>query len=957
MGGLVYVGRVDEQVKVRGYRIELGEVAAVLGEVQGVVQAVVVAREDRVGDRRLVGYVVGDVDVSVVRGLLGQRLPGYMVPAAVVVVGELPLTVNGKLDVRALPAPEFGDVERYRAPSGVVEELLAGIYGQVLGLGRVGVDESFFDLGGDSLSAMRVVAAVNKVLGTQVSVRVLFEAPTVAGLARCVGVGVGGGGGCAPLVAVARPAVVPLSFAQSRLWFLDQLQGPSPMYNMAGVLRLRGRLDGDALGWAMADVVGRHESLRTVFVAVDGVASQVVLPVGWADFGWCIVDATGWSQSRLQAAVAEQVCYAFDLAAQIPVRARLFRVGADEYVLTVVVHHIAADGWSLGPLTADLAVAYASRCAGRAPGWAPLPVQYVDYTLWQRANLGELADGDSGVGAQLAYWVKELAGLAQRLELPTDRPYPPVADHRGASVTLQWPAGLQQQVTRVAREHNATSFMVIQAALVALLSTLAATSDVAVGFAVAGRNDPALEQLVGFFVNTLVLRVHVDAQASFAELLAQVRARSLAALEHQDVPFEVLVERLNPVRSLTHHPLIQVLLAWQNFAGRHADPAAGLTLGEVEVTPVAVDTQSARMDLTLSLAERFTEAGEPAGIGGVVEFRTDVFDAASIEALVSRWQRVLMAMTADPARRLCSIDLLDEAERARLDRIGNRAVLRAPAPTAVSVPELFAAQVDDHPHAPALVDQHRSYSYRGLDEASNRLAHLLVSHHIGAGDVVGLLVERCAQAIIAILAVLKTGAAYLPIDPAHPQPRIDFMLTDAAPAAVLTTTALADRLTGHPTKTIDLNDPAHHHPTQHRPTHTNPRHHRLHHLHLRHHRNPQRRGHQPPQHHPTFHRAGLVRSLARADREPVAFVCLRRLGVGDLERIAPWREARGHSRSHDPVPGRAARLARPGTRRCVGPNPLPLLADCRLRDWSRRRWSWPVKPARPSWWTSGRPGG
>ncbi len=807
-GGLVYVGRVDEQVKVRGYRIELGEVAAVLGEVQGVVQAVVVAREDRVGDRRLVGYVVGDVDVSVVRGLLGQRLPGYMVPAVVVVVGELPLTVNGKLDVRALPAPEFGDVERYRAPSGVVEELLAGIYGQVLGLGRVGVDESFFDLGGDSLSAMRVVAAVNKVLGTQVSVRVLFEAPTVAGLARCVGVGVGGGGGCAPLVAVARPAVVPLSFAQSRLWFLDQLQGPSPMYNMAGVLRLRGRLDGDALGWAMADVVGRHESLRTVFVAVDGVASQVVLPVGWADFGWCIVDATGWSQSRLQAAVAEQVCYAFDLAAQIPVRARLFRVGADEYVLTVVVHHIAADGWSLGPLTADLAVAYASRCAGRAPGWAPLPVQYVDYTLWQRANLGELADGDSGVGAQLAYWVKELAGLAQRLELPTDRPYPPVADHRGASVTLQWPAGLQQQVTRVAREHNATSFMVIQAALVALLSTLAATSDVAVGFAVAGRNDPALEQLVGFFVNTLVLRVHVDAQASFAELLAQVRARSLAALEHQDVPFEVLVERLNPVRSLTHHPLIQVLLAWQNFAGRHADPAAGLTLGEVEVTPVAVDTQSARMDLTLSLAERFTEAGEPAGIGGVVEFRTDVFDAASIEALVSRWQRVLMAMTADPARRLCSIDLLDEAERARLDRIGNRAVLRAPAPTAVSVPELFAAQVDDHPHAPALVDQHRSYSYRGLDEASNRLAHLLVSHHIGAGDVVGLLVERCAQAIIAILAVLKTGAAYLPIDPAHPQPRIDFMLTDAAPAAVLTTTALADRLTGHPTKTIDLNDPA-----------------------------------------------------------------------------------------------------------------------------------------------------
>ena len=423
-------------------------------------------------------------------------------------------------------------------------------------------------------------------------------------------------------------------------------------------------------------------------------------------------------------------------------------------------------------------------------------MQYVDYTLWQRAHLGDLADSDSPIAAQLAYWEQALAGMPEQLVLPTDRPYPPVADYRGASVAVKWPAELQQQVRGVAGEHNATSFMVMQAALAVLLAKLSASAEVAVGIPIAGRRDPALDELVGFFVNTLVLRVEVAGDPSVAELLAQVRGRSLAAYEHQDVPFEVLVERLNPTRSLTHHPLVQVMLGWQNLPGQASDPAAGLALGDVRVTPMPADTHTARMDLVFSLAERWSEAGEPAGIGGTVEFRTDVFDAASIEALIERWRRVVEAITADPTRRLSSIDLLDAGEHARLDAIGNRAVLTAPATTPVSIPALFAAQVARAPEAVALVCGEVSWTYRELDEAANRLAHLLFGQGVGPGQCVALLLERSAEAIVAMLAVLKTGAAYLPIDPVLPAARIGFMLDDAAPIAAITTAGLRSRLDG-----------------------------------------------------------------------------------------------------------------------------------------------------------------
>ena len=803
-GQLQYLGRADQQVKIRGYRIELGEVRAVLAGLDGVEQAVVIAREDHPGDKRLVGYVTGTAEPAEIRAQLAERLPPYMIPGAVVVVDALPLTPNGKLDTRALPAPEYQDGDHYRAPATPTEEILAGIYAQVLGLERVGVDDSFFDLGGNSLQAMRVVDAVQESLDAHLTVRHLFDAPAIRQLVQHVG---GVDSRRVALVPVVRPGVLPLSFAQRRLWFLHQLQGPSPVYNTPTAFRISGALDVEALGAALDDVLARHESLRTIFPDIGGVPFQEVLSARagmWRRAGAAVVSLPEQDVAGELVALAG---YRFDLSAEVPIRAQIYSVGPERFVVGIVVHHIAFDGWSLAPMFRDVGEAYRARREGRAPQWAPLAVQYVDYTLWQRAQFGDLADSHSPIAAQLAYWEQALAGMPERLVLPTDRPYPPVADYRGALVTVAWPAELQQRVRGVAREHNATSFMVIQTALAVLLAKISAGADVAVGFTIAGRRDPALDELVGFFVNTLVLRVDLAGDPSVAELLAQVQQRSLAAYEHQDAPFEVLVERLNPTRSLTHQPLVQVMLTWENFPGQDNN-AAGLALGDLQVTPLPVHTRTARMDLLSILGERWTAAGEPAGIGGTVEFRTDVFDADSIEALIERWRRVLVAMTADPTRRLSSMDLLDEAEHARLDEIGNRAVLTRPVTTPVSVPVLFAAQVARTPEAGALTFEGRSMTYRELEEAANRLAHLLAGHGAGPGACVALLLSRSAEAIMAILAVLKTGAAYLPIDPALPAARIGFMLDDAAPIAAITTSGLRSRLDGHGLPVIDVNDPA-----------------------------------------------------------------------------------------------------------------------------------------------------
>jgi hypothetical protein len=523
-GQLRFVGRADEQVKIRGYRIELGEIQSALSDLEGVAQAVVMAREDRPGDKRLVGYVTesisGTVDPAEVRAVLAGRLPAYMVPAAVVVLDAMTLTPNGKLDKRALPAPEYIAGDEYRTPTTPTEEILVGIYAQVLGLERVGVDESFFELGGDSLSAMRVVAAVNTGLGVGLAVRVVFEAPTVAQLAPRIG---GDGGRREPLVPVERPAVVPLSFAQRRLWFLNRFQGAVATYNMPFAFRIGGALDVEALGVALDDVIARHESLRTIFPDIDGVPCQQVVAASagmWRGAGPAVVSLP---EADVVGALAVLAGYRFDLSAEIPIRVQIYSVGPQEHVVGIVVHHIAFDGWSLAPMVADVGAAYASRCAGRAPGWAPLPVQYVDYTLWQQECLGSESDPDSVISSQLAYWRQELAGLPEVVSLPTDRARPPVTSYRGDDVEVRIDAQTWAGVKALTAAHNATASMVLQAVMAVVLHRAGIGEDVALGTPIAGRSDAALDDLVGFFVNTWVLRVGVNSGLRFSEVLAQVR--------------------------------------------------------------------------------------------------------------------------------------------------------------------------------------------------------------------------------------------------------------------------------------------------------------------------------------------------------------------------------------------------------------------------------------------------
>ncbi len=742
--------------------------------------------------------------VSAVRQRLSAWLPDYMVPTQIVVLDEFPLTSSGKLDRKALPAPAFA-ATAFRAPQTEIEKIVAVVVADVLGVDRVGLDDDFFALGGDSLIATRVSARLQLALGMRVPVRYLFDASSVGGLADHLN-RQRGGPARPPLRVTSRPDRVPLSHAQQRLWFLNRFEGGLAAYNMPTAFRVSGSLDVDALGSALDDVIARHESLRTIFPDVEGVPVQQVLPaeVGmWRRAGVGVVALPEPDVAHELAALAG---YRFDLSAQIPIRAQIYSVAPEVYVVGIVVHHIAFDGWSPAPMVRDVGEAYRARRQGRAPGWAPLAVQYVDYTLWQREWLGAESDPDSVMAGQLQYWRQELADLPEHLQLPSDRPYPLVADQRGAHVVVDWPAELQNRVHALAGGHNTTSFMVVQAGLAVVLAALTANADVAVGFPIAGRGDPALDELVGFFVNTLVLRVRVSGDPTVAELLAQVRARSLEAFEHQDVPFEVLVDRLNPTRSLTHHPLIQVMLAWQNFAGPD-DAVAALGLGDLEVTPLPIETQTARMDLVLSLAERFTATGQPAGIGGTVEFRTDVYDAASIHTLIERLERVLAGMTSDPAARLSSLDVLNGAEYARLDEWGNRAVLTRRANRRVSIPELFAAQVARTPDVEALTFEGRTMTYRELDDEANRLAHLLAGHGAAPGRCVALLVERSAQAIVAIVAVLKTGAAYLPIDPALPDERIEFMAADAAPIVAITSAGLQSRLGTCELQVVDVDDP------------------------------------------------------------------------------------------------------------------------------------------------------
>ncbi|WP_405503701.1 amino acid adenylation domain-containing protein [Streptomyces anulatus] len=795
-GGLEYLGRSDDQVKVRGFRIEPGEIEAALAGHPGVAHVAVVARTDRPDDDRLVAYVVpaggaGEAPADL-RGYAADRLPEYMVPSAFVPLTALPLTGNGKLDRAALPAPDRAGADgpggRGGPPRTKREQVVCALFREVLDLDEVGVDDNFFALGGHSVLAGRLTARLRSAYGVELGLRALFEAPTPAALARRVD---GAAPGRLPLIRYGRPDPLPLSFAQRRLWFLDRLDGASAAYNTPFVLRLSGRVDAVALRAALGDVMARHESLRTVVRDHKGVPCQVVLAHVESPLTELRCPA-----GEVAARAARAARRRFDLVTEPPLRAELLTVADDEHVLLLVLHHIAADGWSIGPLAHDLAVAYGARRAGGRPDLPELPVQYADYALWQRDLLGDPNAPDSLFAAQVAYWTEQLAGLPECLELPADRSRPAVASHRGDYLALTLDADLHARLLHTARALDASLFMVLMAGLAALLSRLGAGDDIPVGSPVAGRTDQALDDLVGLFVNTQVIRTDTSGDPSFAELVARVREAALAADAHQDVPFEHLVDVLSPARSLAHHPLFQVMLALQNAGG------TDFALPGLRVASELGRTGTAKFDLFLSLTEAYGDGGAPTGIRGLVEYADDLFDPGTVRTLWERWARLLAAAAADPDAPLGALDLLSADEEARLWAAGTGSAQEAPVR---SLPELFAERVAADPQGPALVEGDTVLTRAELAGRAARLAQLLRDRGVRRGRTVALLLDRSADAVAAILAILATGAAYIPLSPRHPATRIEAALRETRPALLVTTAAAA--VPGGVPR-LDLDDPA-----------------------------------------------------------------------------------------------------------------------------------------------------
>lgn len=647
-GLLEFVRRADDQVKLRGFRIELGEIETVLADQPGIARAAAMVREDLPGDRRLVAYVVpvpgARVDSAEVRAAVARMLPAHMVPWDVVVLAKLPLSVNGKLDRRALPAPDAAPAAGGRAPASPREEILCELFAQALGVPQVGVDDSFFALGGQSLIAIRLVSRIRSVLGIELGVRSLLRNPTVAALARLLD---GAESARPPLVAGPRPDPLPVSFAQQRLWFLAQLDGPSATYNITLARRLRGRLDADALRLALHDVVGRHEALRTVFSVVHGRPYQKIVPAAASGPELVVEDI---DPATLSDRLRQAACHVFDLTADLPLRGWLFRLAPDEQVLVLVTHHIACDGWSLDVLMSDLAEAYRARIADRAPGWPSLPVQYADHAVWQRDLCGDRADAGI-LNEQLDYWKSALDGLPDELALPCARPRPDEPSHRGAVVRTDLDAGLHDDLLALAGEHQSTLFMVLHAGLVALLSRWGAGADIPIGTPVAGRTDEAVHDVVGLFLNTLVLRADVAGDPTFAELLARVRETDLAAYAHQDVPFERLVEVLNPARSVARQALFQVMLVSDNVGVQR------WRLPGVESAVEPLDHETSKFDLILSVRPERAADGSPAEIRCTFEYSVDLFDEPTVQAMADQFTTLLRQAAGDPARPIGGYEL------------------------------------------------------------------------------------------------------------------------------------------------------------------------------------------------------------------------------------------------------------------------------------------------------------
>jgi len=798
-GALEYLGRMDQQVKLRGFRIELGEIEAALRADPRVRDAAVVVREDRAGERRLAGYVVAvegaEPEAAELRARLRDRLPEYMVPGALVFLDALPLTRNGKLDARALPAPDAGGLaDGYVAPRTPLEAALAGIWAELLEVERVGVEDNFFDLGGHSLLAIQVMTRVREACGAELPLRALFDLPTVAKLAERVQAEARDDGRARPLARVPRDGrPFPVSFAQRRLWLVDQMEPGTPAYNVPAALRLRGRLEVRALERSLEALVRRHESLRTVFAAgPDGEPAQVIreaepraLPV--VDLGALPDGARGRATERL---AGEEALRSFDLAAGPLMRATLLRLGDGEHVLLFTLHHIVSDGWSTEVLVREASALYADLAAGREPSLPELPVQYADFAVWQRETLAGEEEA-----RQVAYWRSRLEGAPPLLEIPTDRPRPAAVSPRAGNVPVTLPAAAAAGLRKLAREEDASPFIVLLSAFQALLSRHAGQDDVLVGIPSAGRGRLELEGLIGFFVNALVIRADLSGDPPFRVLARRVRERVLEAQAHRDLPFERLVEALGVERTPGHSPVFQV-----NFALQAASRAT-LSLGGLEVESLDAERSQVKFDLNFMLAE------DGDRVEGTLAYRADLFDRATVEALAERFVRVAEAVAADPELHLSGLPLLSGEER--------RAVLETYNDTAAPFPEgcvheRFERVADETPDAVAVESAAGTLTYGELEMRANRLANHLRRLGAGPESRVAVLVERSPELVVAVLGVLKAGAAYVPVDPADPAERVLAVLKDSGAAVLLTGERIADALpasAGVPVVRLDADGP------------------------------------------------------------------------------------------------------------------------------------------------------
>ncbi|MFY2561712.1 amino acid adenylation domain-containing protein [Corallococcus terminator] len=787
-GTLDFLGRTDFQVKVRGFRIESGEVEAVLSRHPSVQQAVASVHRDASGDGRLVAYVVptpsaraeDTLDTSALRDFLREHLPEHMVPSFFIALDAFPLTPNGKVDRKALPAPEQQDSRRpYVAPRTQTEEQLAGLFAQVLGPQRVGATDSFFELGGHSLLATQVVSRIHAALGVTLPLRVLFESPTVEQLARQVDAAKRSPGlAPPPLRPAPRDGVIPLSFAQQRLWFLDQLQPGAATYNLPSALKLEGAVDVGALREALQSLVRRHESLRTTFVVRDGEPTQHVhagLPLELP-----VSDLSAMSEAvredEARRLVHEEAQRPFDLASGPLVRATLVRLTPEQHLLLVTLHHIISDGWSSAIMVRELGAYYRERTGGPPAHLAPLAVQYADYSVWQRQWL----QGDV-LKQELDWWREQLAGAPSAMELPTDRPRPAVQTHRGARLPVTLPRSVSEAVTALARREGATPFMVLLASWQLLLARYSGQDDVCVGSPIANRTRAETEGLIGFFVNTLVLRARLEGNPSFRQLLAQVREVTLGAYAHQDVPFEKLVQELQPERDLSRAPLFQVMFILQNA------PVSSIRLPGLRMEAAeAGGGSTAKFDLTLSLSE------SAEGLSGVLEFNTDLFEQATMARLLGHLRVLLEGLVVHPEQPVFSLPLLDAAERRKL--LVDWSDGGATDPSDLCLHTLFEQQALHTPDAVALVAGTEALTYRELDQRANHLAHRLRGLGVGPEVRVGVCAERSASLLVSLLGILKAGGAYVPLDPAYPRQRLAVMLEDARPLVLVGQRQLLDSL-------------------------------------------------------------------------------------------------------------------------------------------------------------------